>query len=72
MIGGLYTLLTMFQEGPGPVRAALQTTPGMAPLPADPPIGGVIWTIVIPAILLLGSCLGTYLLYKRFATEEGE
>ena len=51
---------------------ALQTTPGMAPLPADPPIGGPIWTVVIPAVLFLGSFLGTYLLYKRFSKEEGE
>jgi len=52
--------------------AALQATPGMAPLPADPPIGGAIWTVVIPAVLFSGSFLGTYLLYKRFASEEGE
>jgi hypothetical protein len=54
------------------VGAALQATPGMAPLPAEPPIGGVIWTVIIPALLLLGSSLGTLLLYKRFAKEEGE
>ena len=44
---------------------------GMAPLPAEPPIGGPLWTLVIPALLLLGSFLGTYLLYRRFAQEEG-
>ena len=44
----------------------------MAPLPADPPIGGMIWTVVIPAILFVGSFLGTYLLYKRFSREGGE
>ena len=54
------------------LSAVLQTTPGMAPLPADPPIGGAIWTVVIPAILLIGSFLATFLLYKRFAKEEGE
>ncbi|MFH1766346.1 MAG: hypothetical protein ABIF09_19355 [Gemmatimonadota bacterium] len=52
--------------------AALQATPGMAPLPADPPIGGPIWTVVIPALLLIGSFLATFFLYKRFAQEEGE
>ena len=57
---------------PGAVVLALQTTPGMAPLPAEPPIGGPIWTVVIPAVLLIGSFLGTYLLYKRFSKEEGE
>jgi len=44
----------------------------MAPLPAAPPIGGMIWTVVIPALLFIGSSLGTYFLYKRFAKEEGE
>ena len=53
------------------VSAALQATPGMAPLPADPPIDGPVWTLVIPAILLIGSFLATFLLYKRFAKEEG-
>jgi len=44
----------------------------MEPLPAVPPIGGVIWTVVIPTILFLGAFLGTYLLYRRFAREERE
>jgi len=56
----------------GILEAGFQATPGMAPLPAEPPIGGAIWTVVVPALLLFGSCLGTYLLYKRFAKEEGE
>lgn len=43
---------------------------GMAPLRAEPPIGGPFWTVVIPAMLLTGSFLGTYLLYKRFAREK--
>jgi hypothetical protein len=42
----------------------------MAPLPADPPIGGLVWTVLVPAALFVGSFLGTYLLYKRFAREE--
>jgi hypothetical protein len=41
-----------------------------APLPADPPIGGPVWTIVIPAVLFLGSFLATYLLYKKFSKVE--
>jgi hypothetical protein len=44
----------------------------MTPLPASPPIGGFIWTVVVPAMLFLGSFLGTYLLYKRFSTGDGE
>lgn len=54
------------------LSAAVQATPGLAPLPADPPIGGPVWTIVVPALLLFGSFAATYLLYKRFAKEEGE
>ena len=37
----------------GVVGVALQASPGMAPLPAEPPIGGAIWTVVVPALLLL-------------------
>jgi hypothetical protein len=43
---------------------------GLPPLPAEPPIGGALWTVAIPALLLIGSFLGTYLLYRRFASEE--
>ncbi|MFC1574505.1 hypothetical protein ACFL3Z_00305 [Gemmatimonadota bacterium] len=54
------------------VLSALQAAAGSpAPLPAEPPIGGVVWTVVIPAILLLGSFLATFYLYRRFAKEEG-
>ena len=60
-MAGLAALLALIQEAGGPV-----------PLPADPPIGGAIWTVVVPAILLMGSSVGTYLLYKRFAGGEGE
>lgn len=49
--------------------SALQDAEAMAPLPADPPIEGAVWTVLIPAILLLGSFIGTYLLYRRFAGE---
>ncbi len=44
----------------------------MVPLGVDPPIGGLIWTMVVPAFLLVGSFLGTFLLYRRFSREEGE
>jgi len=56
--------------GPGGIRAAVQASETMAPLPAEPPIGGFVWTVVIPGVLLLGSFLGTYLLYRRFSREE--
>jgi len=51
---------------------ALLQEAGPAPLPADPPIGGPIWTGVIPAALFLGALIGTFLLYRRFAGGEGE
>ena len=49
--------------------SALQDAEAMAPLPADPPIGGPVWAVLIPAILLVGSFVATYLLYRRFAGE---
>jgi len=52
--------------------ALVQGTGSIPPLPAEPPIGGPVWTVVIPAVLFLGSFLGTFLLYKRFSGEEGE
>ena len=42
----------------------------MTGLPAEPPIGGPLWTIVVPAILFLVAFLATYLLYRRFSKEE--
>lgn len=48
----------------------LQTTSSPAPLPASPPIGGPFWTLVVPALLLLGAATGTILLYRRFAGRE--
>jgi len=42
----------------------------MEPLGIDPPIGGFIWTVIIPALLLVGSFLATYLLYKKFSGSE--
>jgi hypothetical protein len=43
----------------------------MEPLGVDPPIGGIIWTVLIPAGLFIGSFLGTWLLYRRFSKEGG-
>ena len=44
--------------------------PRGTPLPAQPPIGGPVWTIVVPGALLLVAIWGTWLLYKHFAGEE--
>jgi len=73
-IGGLRKLagfvLLLMATGWGAAAAGQETGP-MAPLPADPPIGGFLWTVVIPSALLIGSFLATYLLYRRFS-KEGE
>ena len=35
-------------------------------IPAEPPIQGAFWTVVVPALLLAFSFLATLLLYRRF------
>ena len=37
------------------------------PIPAAPPIGGPLWSIVIPALLVAFSCVAAWRLYRRFA-----
>lgn len=39
----------------------------MTPLPAEPPIGGPFWSVVVPALLLVVSFGATFLLYRRFS-----
>jgi hypothetical protein len=51
------------------VRVA-QENPHLQPLPAEPPIGGPIWTVVVPAALLVVAIWGTWLLYRHFAKED--
>ncbi len=41
-------------------------------LPAEPPIAGPVWTYVVPAALLLVASAGTWLLYHRFSSKEGD
>ena len=43
----------------------------MTPIPAEPPIGGVLWSIGVPALLFLVSFAATCLLYRRFSKETG-
>jgi hypothetical protein len=38
-------------------------------LPVEAPIGGPLWSVVVPAVLLLVAFGGTFLLYRRFARE---
>jgi hypothetical protein len=42
-----------------------------APLAPEPPIGGVVWTLVVPVALFLVSFGATFLLYRHFARREG-
>jgi hypothetical protein len=41
-------------------------------LPATPPIAGPVWTYLVPALLLAVASAGTWLLYRRFSSEEGD
>jgi hypothetical protein len=43
----------------------------VAPLPAETPIGGPLWSYVIPALLLAIAGFGTIMLYRHFA-KRGE
>lgn len=47
-----------------------QENPHLQPLAATPPIGGPLWTVVVPAALLVVAIWGTWLLYRHFAKEE--
>jgi len=41
-------------------------------LPAEPPLVGFFWSYVVPALLLAVASLGTFLLYRKFASEEDQ
>ena len=41
-----------------------------APLPAEPPIGGLGWTVLVPALLFLVTAGGTWALWRRFADRD--
>lgn len=42
----------------------------MTPIPAEPPIGGPFWTLVVPALLFAVAFVATLLLYRRFAKDR--
>lgn len=44
----------------------------MTPLPAEPPIGGPLWSVVVPALLLVLATVATVLLYRHFAGRGGD
>ncbi len=41
----------------------------MTPIPAEPPIGGALWSFVIPALLLFVAGVATFMLYRHFADD---
>lgn len=45
---------------------------GRAPLPAEPPISGPGWTVVVPALLFLVTAGGTWALWRRFADKDDD
>ncbi|UCC84303.1 MAG: hypothetical protein JSW46_05070 [Gemmatimonadota bacterium] len=59
----------MISATPGLLAASVQAGT-VAPLPAEAPIGGPLWSYVIPALLLAIATFGTFLLYRHFATRE--
>ena len=42
------------------------------PIPAESPISGPFWTLVLPALLFLVALVATWRLYRRFAGQAGE
>lgn len=43
----------------------------MTPLPASPPLSGLLWSVIVPTLLFAVAALATYLLYQRFSAEAG-
>lgn len=54
------------------IPASLMVQAAATPIPAEPPIGGPIWTWVVPALLLLVASGSTWLLYRRFSSKESD
>ncbi len=44
----------------------------MTPLPAQPPIEGPLWSVVVPALLFVVAFAATWLLYRHFAGKGGD
>jgi hypothetical protein len=54
-----------------PVTFLIQAA-GVDPLPAEAPISGPMWSVVLPALLLLIASCGTFLLYRRFTGDGAD
>lgn len=44
----------------------------MTPLPASPLISGPLWSVVVPALLLLVTLAATIALYRHFARPNDD
>ncbi len=45
----------------------------LEPIPAEAPISGPLWTVLVPALLFAVALLATWKLYRRFARQaDGE
>jgi hypothetical protein len=52
------------------ILTALAQSGEVAPLPAASPIGGPLWSVVVPAMLLAVASLCTLMLYRHFARQD--
>ena len=41
----------------------------LEPIPAEAPISGMVWTVVVPAVLFVVAFLATWGLYRRFSRQ---
>jgi len=62
-VSGALTLLAALA-----LRAAQDST--RAPLPAEPPISGPAWTVLVPTLLFLVTAGGTWALWRHFADRD--
>ena len=58
-------------SGIGSRLIALDGSAGAAGrIPAEPPIDGPLWSVVVPALLFAVAFLATYRLYRHFAGKR--
>jgi hypothetical protein len=44
----------------------------MTPIPAETPIGGPLWSLVVPFLLFLVAFVATWKLYRHFAHRDDD
>jgi hypothetical protein len=42
----------------------------LQPIPAEPPLSGPFWTLILPAALFAVAFVATWMLYRRFSRSE--